>query len=158
VPPGRSPFLLVILLLLLLRTALTVYYVPYLALGGELSSAYDERAAIQGVRAAFYLLGMILAIAGATIVFFRSTPAFPRGQFNPAAYPRMAAAFAVVAAIAALVSFASTSKSASPGERARPAREATGTLSENFVAAVRNRDLRCLLLMIFVLEAGFQFG
>src|SRR5262252_5915128 len=82
VSPGRTAFPLVIGLLLLLRTALTAYYVPYLALGGELSGAYDERAAIQGVRAAFYLLGMILEIAGGTIVFFRSTPEFPRGQFN----------------------------------------------------------------------------
>jgi GPH family glycoside/pentoside/hexuronide:cation symporter len=158
VPPGRSPFALVLGLLLLLRTALTAYYVPYLALGGELSGGYDERAAIQGVRAAFYLLGMILAIAGGTIVFFRATPAFPRGQFNPDAYPRMARAFAVVAGVAAVVGFLATRRHAAVAAEARSPKEAAGSLPEKFAAALRNRDLRCLLLMIFVLEAGFQFG
>ena len=158
VPPGRSPFALVLLLLLLLRTALTAYYVPYLALGGELSDGYHERAAIQGVRAVFYLLGMIVAIAGGAIVFFRSTPAFPRGQFNPAAYPRMAAAFAVLAAISAVVGFAATFRHAARAARTGPAGETAGSLSAKFAAALRNRDLLALLLMIFVLEAGFQFG
>src|SRR6202008_2493246 len=94
--------------LILLRTALAIFVIPYLALGGELSADYDERSAIQGVRAAFYLTGMILAIAGATLVFFRSTPDYPRGQLNPAAYPRMAVAFAAVVLLAAAVSVLGT--------------------------------------------------
>ena len=158
VPPGRSPFALVLILLLLLRTALTSYYVPYLALGGELSRGYDERAAIQGVRAAFYLLGMILAIAGGTILFFRSAPGFPRGQFNPAAYPRMARAFGIVAGVSALFTFLTTRKFAFRGEGSREPRRAAGSLAADFGAALNNRDLRALLLMIFVLESGFQFG
>ena len=49
---------------LLLKTALTVYVAPYNALGGELSTDYDERSSIQSYRALFYLTGMILALVG----------------------------------------------------------------------------------------------
>ena len=165
IPPSASPAVRigsVFVLLFGLKTALAVFFVPYLALGAELSSDYDQRSSIQGVRAAFYLAGMILAIAGATLVFFRSTPAFPRGQSNPAAYPRLGVAFSVLALLATAVCFLATRRyiAALPRrtEAMRRERLSPAHLYRNFAGALRNRDLRLLVLMIFVLEAGFQFG
>ncbi len=148
--------------LLLLKTALTVFYVPYLALGGELSTDYDERSSIQATRAAFYLAGMIVAIAAAPLVFFRSTPVFPRGQLNPAAYPKMALFFCVLIVLATAVSFLAT-KRAIPSlpqrtEAMRRRAVSLRNLYGDFVGALKNRELLALAAMIFVLEAGFQFG
>ncbi len=153
---------LVFLFLVGLRTALAIFVIPYLALGGELSRDYDERSAIQGVRAAFYLTGMILAIAGATLVFFRATPAFPRGQLNPAAYPRMALAFAAVVLVSTAVCVLSTWRFIPllPGRTARMKGRPLSAkhLFGDFLDALRDRELLALLLMIVVIEAGFQFG
>ena len=153
---------LIAALLLALKTGLAVFNIPYTALGGELSSDYDERIAIQGVRAAFYVAGMIVAIVGGTVLFFRATPDYPRGQLNPEAYPRMALAFAALATASGLVAWAATRafipslpvRSDAMRKRAISLRNLTGDVRE----ALGNRDLRMVVLMIFVLEAGFQFG
>ena len=165
IPPDASVavrFWGVFVVVTALKTALSVYSIPYLALGGELSKDYDERAAIQGYRAAFYLVGMIAAIAGATLIFFRSTPAYPRGQLNPAAYPRMGAAFALAALFSAAVCIAMTWKHIPRlprrTEEMRRRRVSVGNLISDFLGALRNRELRMLVLMIFIIEAGFQFG
>jgi GPH family glycoside/pentoside/hexuronide:cation symporter len=165
IPPGSSAayrFWAVFLLVTLAKTALSVYSIPYLALGGELSRDYDERAAIQGYRAAFYLVGMIAAIAGATLIFFRSTPEFPRGQLNPAVYPKMGIAFAVAVLVTAAVCFVTTwryiPRLPRRTEEMRRRKTSVANLIADFVGALRNRDLRMLVLMIFVIEAGFQFG
>lgn len=153
---------LVAVILLLLKTALAAFFVPYLALGGELSEDYDQRSAIQGVRATFYLTGMILALGGAPIVFFRSSPEFPHGQLNPAVYPRMALAFSVVAALAILICFFATLRfvPALP-QRTEEMRRRSLSLRHvlaDFTDAMRNRELLVLVATIFILEAGFQFG
>jgi Na+/melibiose symporter-like transporter len=165
IAPAAGPtvrFVSVVIFLLLLKTALAVFFVPYLALGGELSRDYDERSSIQGVRAVFYLIGMILALGGAPILFFRSTPEFPRGQLNPAAYPPMAAAFSVIAAIAVMLCFFATLRFVPLLPRKSDAMRAQSlsvrSLWKDFREATRNRELLTLVLMIFILEAGFQFG
>ena len=152
-------------LLVALKTALTVYVVPYNALGGELSDDYDERSSIQAARATFYLLGMAVAIAGALVLFFRSTPAYARGQLNPAAYPAMGRAFAALALAAAALCFAATVRFIPGLVRALPPPErpaATGslprTIARTLAAALRNRDFRMLALNIFIIEAGLQLG
>jgi glycoside/pentoside/hexuronide:cation symporter, GPH family len=165
IPPGASLVVRIALLfglLLLLKTALAAYYIPYLALGGELSRDYDQRSSIQGVRAVFYLAGMITALVGGPVIFFRSTPSYPKGQLNPAAYPRMAAAFAVLAAATALISFFATRRYIAilPQRTAemRARKASAAHVMRDFFEALKNRELLMLVLMIFVLEAGFQFG
>jgi len=152
----------VVVALLLLKTALAVFFVPYLALGGELSQDYDQRSSIQGIRAVFYLIGMILALFAVPIFLFRSTPEFPRGQLNPSAYPRMAVASSLVVVIATLVCFFGTRRSVPSlpqrSEEMRRQHLSAGNVWKNFLEALGNRELLMLVLMIFVLEAGFQFG
>ena len=90
-PAGSDSTKLIMLfsLVILIKTALTVFVAPYNALGAELSTDYDERSSIQGYRAMFYLSGMIIALVGSNVIFFRSTPEYERGQLNPEAYPPM---------------------------------------------------------------------
>ena len=72
------------------RASLTLYHVPHLALGAELTDDYVERTVITGYRIFFGNLG----VAGSVILnfsyFYAATPEYPNGQMNPAAYPAMA--------------------------------------------------------------------
>lgn len=82
------------------RVSMTLYFVPHLALGAELSSDYRERTTIVAWRTFFGVGGAAaLSVAGLGW-WFRSTPAFPIGQLDAAAYPSFGATFAVVMALA----------------------------------------------------------
>lgn len=52
------------------RTATSVYRVPYLALGAELSSDYDERTSITGLRGIVGMLGAFVAAGSVFVLFF----------------------------------------------------------------------------------------
>ncbi|MCP4007275.1 MAG: MFS transporter [bacterium] len=76
---------------ILVRGAMTLYHVPHLALGAELSTDYQERTSIVAYRTLLSVLGGV----GATILsywaFFPETPEFPdNGLLNPAGYPKYA--------------------------------------------------------------------
>lgn len=77
------------------RLALTVFFVPHMALGAELSADYDERTRIAGIRVFFTYLGAAVFVAVARGVFFKPSAAFPDGQLDPAVYPPMGVAFGV---------------------------------------------------------------
>ena len=68
------------------RTAMTIYFVPYLSLGAELTSQYDERTLLAALRNVFNLLGMFAVLIGGNLLFFSATPEYPNGQLNPDAY------------------------------------------------------------------------
>jgi len=154
-------FAALLFLVIALKTALTVYVAPYNALGGELSADYDERSSIQGYRAFFYISGMIIAIAGSTMIFFRSTPEYAKGQLNPAAYPDMAFSFSLVANVTGLISYYSTRRyipmlpQRSPQMRHRMT---FSSLYKDLLGALRNHDFFMIALMIFIIEVGFQLG
>jgi len=83
------------------RFGMTLYFVPHLALGAELSDDYRERTTIVAFRSFFGLLGAVAAPIAGLAIWFRSTPEHPTGQLDASAYPGFAAALAVgmVAAI-----------------------------------------------------------
>jgi Na+/melibiose symporter-like transporter len=151
--------ILLFVLVLLVKTALTVYVVPFNALGGELSTDYDERSSIQSYRGIFYLLGMIIALAGSNIFFFRSTAEYPKGQLNPAAYPTMGLCFCVIGLTAVLMTFFATLRYVPDLPQPRPS-DGRGSpirsLLPDLGSAFANRDFRALALMIFIVEVGFQ--
>lgn len=76
---------------ILLRMSLTLYHVPHLALGAELSSDYLERTSIVTWRIVHGLVGSFGLTALFTALFFAETEAFPEnGLLNPAGYPSVA--------------------------------------------------------------------
>ena len=89
---------------ILVRGSMTLYHVPHMALGAELSPDYDERTTIVAFRTGFGLLGAAAAVSIAWLVFFDSTPNFERGQLNPAAYPPFGFTFGCVIAITVFAS------------------------------------------------------
>jgi len=79
-----------------LRTFMTVYHVPHLALGGELSSNYTERSKIMSYNNFFAWLGGAGVFKINTLVFFAASGVAANGLLNEAVYPQFALWMAVV--------------------------------------------------------------
>ncbi len=78
------------------RGAMTLYHVPHLALGAELSSDYDERTTLVAIRQFLSASGYVLVYGLGFGVFFAPTPEFENGQLNSSAYPPWALLLAVI--------------------------------------------------------------
>ena len=77
---------------------------PHVALGAELSTNFDEQTNIVGYRQFFGTFGGLLAVIIGFGLFFASTPEFPQGQFNHAAYGPYALTLAVLMSLAIFTS------------------------------------------------------
>jgi len=162
-PEGLGPERLFVWLLcftLLVRGAMTLYHVPHLALGAELSSDYTERTTIVAFRTFFGLAGTALAISFAWLYFFRSTSEFATGQLNPAAYPGYGLLFAGVIAASILASAWGTHDRIPQLPRA-PRDEppfSTRELVRDYVGALRNDSFRAIFLgvVVFFVMRGIQ--
>ena len=88
----------------LARGAMTLYHVPHLALGAELSNDYAERTRVVGYRIFFGFAGGAALFAVARAVFMRPTPEFAEGQLNALAYPPMGLWFGIAMGLIILLS------------------------------------------------------
>lgn len=79
----------------LTRASMTLYHVPHMSLGAELSTDYDERTQIVQMRSIGGALGIAACTAVPALYYFRPTPEFPNGQLNPAVYPPFALVFGI---------------------------------------------------------------
>lgn len=86
------------------RGAMTLYHVPHLALGAELSDDYRERTVVVAYRTVFGVSGAALLLLLGFTLFLGATPEFPTGQLNPAGYPRFGLFFGGLMAVAILIS------------------------------------------------------
>jgi GPH family glycoside/pentoside/hexuronide:cation symporter len=85
------------------RLMMTLFLVPYYAVGAELTENYRERTALVAYRTMAGWLGAIVLTAVAFTVFFQPTAEYPQGQLNPAAYPLFGVTFGLMATFAILV-------------------------------------------------------
>jgi Na+/melibiose symporter-like transporter len=133
---------------LLARLVNTVYIVPHLALGAELTADYEERNTVTMIRSVLFNVGRAGSGALLLLVFLRPTAEYPDGQLNPAAYPRFALLFAVVTVVAFLASAWKTRSRIpflpSPGAGAPGGIMAS--VLRNLREALRLRSFRALLL------------
>ena len=70
----------------LTRISITLFHVPHMSLGAELSSDFHERTEIAAYRYFFGYFGHLLTYFIGFYIFFADSAEFPRGQFNTAAY------------------------------------------------------------------------
>ena len=97
-PPDLGEFGLFIWLVsfaILTRAAMTLYHVPHIALGAELTENFEERTVVVSFRTAFGTFGGFIALALAFLVFFTATEEFSNGQLNAAAYSPFALTLAI---------------------------------------------------------------
>jgi Na+/melibiose symporter-like transporter len=98
-PAGMSQFGLFAWLAtfaVLTRGAMTLFHVPHLALGAELSTEFDERSRIVTVQMVFSRIGAAIAGLLGFLVYLRPTEAFADGRFNADAYPPFALSLSVL--------------------------------------------------------------
>ncbi|MBC7484255.1 MAG: MFS transporter, partial [Rhizobacter sp.] len=96
---------------LLLRTGLTMFFIPYVALGFEVSPSYDGRSRLQGVRQICNMAANFAGPALAWSVFFRDTagPTGPvLGTSNPANFALMGATFSIAILVLVAVTLLGT--------------------------------------------------
>ncbi|MGE5629978.1 MAG: MFS transporter [Caulobacteraceae bacterium] len=108
--PVSAKFAILLTDVLAVKTFMTIYITPYTALGAELSSDYNERTSIQGIKTIFFLIGLAFVSVVGMYIFFQPTSLFPVGQLNPQAYKNMGLFSSSVVIVFAFVCFISTKK------------------------------------------------
>ncbi|NQZ99456.1 MAG: MFS transporter [Myxococcales bacterium] len=92
----------------LTRFAMTLYHVPHLALGAELTDDYDQRSRVVLIRSLGSFAGTAFTAGMALLYFMQPSAAYPDGRLNPDAYPAYALFAAVIMAVSILASAAGT--------------------------------------------------
>src|SRR3984885_3927518 len=124
------------------RVTGALYRIPYLSLGAELSSDYDERTLIFPLRAPFGL-GGALAAPGFSFLVFSAKASVSDPKLDYVSYPRMGLLFGLLMSFTAVLSTLGTFSHRSSGEpdgNSRPAaRFFTG-----FALSMRNATFRAV--------------
>ena len=93
-PPELSQlglFTWLLVFAVLVRTAMTAYHIPHLALGAEMAHDYDDRSSVFAYSTTLGFFGAIATSFIGYTYFFPPTEGFANGLLNPAGYPRFAA-------------------------------------------------------------------
>ena len=121
------------------RVTGALYRIPYLSLGAELSSDYDERTIIFAVRALFGLLGALAAAGFSFLVFTKSSGL--DAKLNYANYPRMGLLFGLLMSLSAVLSTLGTLGHRTVGDSGRGSQPASRFFA-GFALAMRNATFR----------------
>jgi Na+/melibiose symporter-like transporter len=87
-----------------LRTFMTIYHVPHLALGGELSKSYTERSKIMSYNNFFGWIGGAGVFKVNTVIFFSAAGLAGNGLLNGESYPMFAVTISVAIFAVLLIS------------------------------------------------------
>ncbi|NCC77513.1 MAG: MFS transporter [Clostridia bacterium] len=140
-----AKFALMFIILMVFKSAMTVYITPYTALGAELSTDYNERTQIQGIKTIFFLSGLALVSVAGMYFFFQPTPDFPVGQLNPRSYRNIGLAAAILTVASAGICFGLTAKYIPRLRRSMPAAadsRPVHALLKSIQDTVKNRPFR----------------
>jgi glycoside/pentoside/hexuronide:cation symporter, GPH family len=133
--------------LLALRVAISFFYVPYMALGAELTDDYAERSTVVAGRVFFTVIGTLAAASLTWGVFLKGN-----GRYDAAAYSPLAWTFGAIVAAGALLSTLGT-LSARGRLHAAPAGRRFGLsqLLAEVVEVLRNRSFLSLFFPCLIL-------
>ena len=155
-----ATFLWLVFFTVAVRASMTLYHVPHMALGAELSEDYHERTVIVAFRTLFGLAGAVGTVWLAWLVFFASTPEFERGQLDPSAYPPFGLVFGGVIAASVLLSSLGTHDQIPnlPKPSPEAGRVSLAALRRDYVAALSNRHFRPFFIgvVLFFVMRGLQ--
>ena len=144
---GLSPaglFTHLLLCYLVLFTFWTIFWIPYISLGMELTTHYHERTRLFGLRQGFYLLG--------TAVGMLAPEAFAKAAGGPkAGYPKMAFVFGGLCCVLILAAFARVR------ERPEAARAGSFPFFEGLRVTFRNRAFVVLMFTYLIALIGGSF-
>jgi GPH family glycoside/pentoside/hexuronide:cation symporter len=102
-----STFWYLVTINLFLRTGLTMFFIPFMALGFEICTDYQGRSRLQGLRQIFNMAANFAGPAMAWSIFFQDHNGI-RATTVPANYLRMGGVFAIATALVVVIVVAST--------------------------------------------------
>ena len=139
---------------ILLRTFMTVYHVPHLAMGGELSRGYIERTRIMSYNNFFGWIGGAVVHKINTLLFFAVTAQYANALLNPEGYRTLSISNALVIMVVLFLS-AWFTRDRIP-TLPQPAEDVGGFSVREFyrdiVMALTNRNYLFLMLALFALS------
>ncbi len=144
---------------LVVRTAATIFGVPYVALGFEICRSYEERAKLQGIRYVFNMSMNLLFNAGGWMLFFGDRRGAPGvvvdGTMLEANYRRMGSVLAVGILALIFVCYRATMKYA-VDSRSLP--DIRGNSLKAFFVDMRDIMRDRLAVTVFAFFGVAQFG
>ena len=153
-------FLWFTLFSVLVRAALTLFNVPFLSLGAELSQNYQERTQIVAVRIAVGAVSILGVSAMGWNFFFVGTPEDPTPQLTRAPYfpYAVASALIMIAVLSASTLFTARAIPHLAGSRQPPRAFGVKRVYEDLYSALRNDSFRALFVgtLIYFVYAGTQ--
>jgi len=154
VPEGLGQtgiFVWMLSVMIALRTFITMYGLPYLALGAELSEDYEERSNIAGTRTLLGWMTGILLTAFAWAFIFAETPDGD-GRLVRENYVMFGViAFSIVAIFTTVCTFVVRGRLAYLPQAAEGARVNMGKLYRDLVLAFQNSNFRNLFFLMLTL-------
>ncbi|MEH6581444.1 MAG: MFS transporter [Halioglobus sp.] len=148
-------FLWLTILSVIMRTSITLFNVPHLALGAELSADFTERSRVMSVTALFGAVGAFGFAYIAYTYFFVSSPEYSNGMLDPSAYVSLAIFAASTGGLMMLLSTVCTMHLI-PRLPVVPLDLPRFTFLEFYRdcgSALKNRNFRVLLIGILLLTA-----
>ena len=138
---------------LLQRTAITVFYVPFVALGFEICSDYRGRVTLQGIRSAMNMLANLLGPALAWAIFFSNNAAV-RATSVAENYLKMGMTFAAVSLLCILAVIVLTRKHMRDSRMMTTARNTIKEFIKDMREIVVDRYPRHVFTFIVVVTVG----
>ena len=103
-------FLWLTVLTVIMRSSMTLFHVPHLALGAELSADFTERSRVMSINTLLGALGGLGMAYAAYTYLFAATPEFENGMLNRSAYTTLAVTASLVGGLIMLLSTLFTMK------------------------------------------------
>ena len=132
----------------LVRAALTLYHVPHMALGAELSDDYVERTSVVQWRTLSGMVGSLAVIGLGIYYFFPASDTYPNGLLNPAGYPAFAVFSSFLMCLTIWYSAWGTRKQIPrlPAPPEHPEPFSIAAISREFVVVWKNPSFRALIV------------
>ena len=148
-------FLWLTILTIIMRTSITLFNVPHLALGAELSADYTERSRVMSVTTLFGAIGAFGFGYIAYTYFFAATPEYDNGMLDPTAYTSLAIFAAATGGVMMLISTVFTMHLVPKLPTAPPdlPRFSFMEFYHDCRSALENRNFRMLLIGTLLLTA-----
>lgn len=144
----------------LVRGSMTLYHVPHMALGAELSDDYAERTSVVQYRTFCGMVGGLGIIGFGIYFFFPESPEFSNGMLNPAGYPAFALFSALVMFFTIWYSAFGTRREIPhlPKPPADAAPFSIRDTAREFALAWRNHSFRALFLGFSLFAISISIG
>ena len=148
-PPGLSAAPLLGWLLiasLIVRTATSIYSIPYYAMGANLSEDYHERTSITAIRGITSIIGTSLAASLSFVVFFPEKTPGVDPKLQPGGYASMGLAFGLAMTLTALIALWGTLPLRRLTGDAAQAQQLPGSFFGGMRESLGNPSFRILLI------------